>query len=174
MIDADAIAREVFEPTEPTYVKVVDCFGEEIVKPDGSIDRQRLGEIVFNDPEKLQHLNTLVHNDIFDIIMSRKKARMDEKHRLIVLDIPLLYETGYEKYVDEVMVVYTDFNTQLKRLKRRDGLTEDEAIKRIASQESLEIKKEKADVCIDNNGTVEQTIKQLEDWLTSNRYSSRL
>ncbi|WP_423189714.1 dephospho-CoA kinase [Alkalibacterium sp. f15] len=174
VIDADIIARGVMEPDEPTYSKVVDFFGDEIVNRDRSINRKRLGEIVFGDSEKLRHLNALVHEDIFNEIMKKKKEMSERKEPLIIMDIPLLYETGYEKYVDEVMVVYTDYVTQLNRLKNRDQLTEAEAIERIEAQESLEIKKNKADVIIDNNGTIHQTILQIDEWLTKNGYSSPL
>ena len=174
VIDADLIARDVMEPDEPAYLKVVDYFGKEIVNTDRFIDRKRLGDIVFNDDEKLSHLNNLVHDIIFQEIMNKKKTLSKENQSLIVLDIPLLYETGYDKYVDEVMVIYTDFTTQLTRLKQRDQLTEEEARNRIASQEPLEAKKIKADVVIDNNGTISQTIRQVDDWLTEKGYSSPL
>ena len=174
VIDADLIAREVMQPDEPAYLKVVDYFGKEIVNADRSIDRKRLGDIVFNDDEKLRHLNDLVHEIIFSEIMNKKKTLSKQEHSLIVLDIPLLYETGYDKYVDEVMVIYTDFTTQLTRLKQRDQLTEEEARNRIASQEPLETKRIKADVIIDNNGSVRQTIRQVDDWLTEKGYSSPL
>ncbi|MDZ7834262.1 MAG: dephospho-CoA kinase [Alkalibacterium sp.] len=162
------------EPDEPAYLKVVDYFGKEIVNADRSIDRKRLGAIVFNDDEKLSHLNDLVHEIIFSEIMNKKKTLSKQDQSLIVLDIPLLYETGYDKYVDEVMVIYTDFTTQLTRLKHRDQLTDEEARNRIASQEPLETKRKKADVIIDNTGSVRQTIRQVDDWLTEKGYSSPL
>ncbi|OJF95752.1 dephospho-CoA kinase [Alkalibacterium sp. 20] len=174
VIDADVIARTIMEPDEPTYAKVVDFFGGEIINKDRSINRKRLGEVVFDDKEKLRHLNALMHEDIFNEIMKKRLEMSERKYPLIVIDIPLLYETGYEKYVDEVMVVYTDYATQLSRLRNRDQLTEAEAVKRIEAQESLETKKNKADVVIDNNGTIHQTIHQIDEWLTKNGYSSPL
>ncbi|WP_410262261.1 dephospho-CoA kinase [Alkalibacterium sp.] len=172
VIDADIIAREIMEPGESTYSKVVDYFGGEIVNKDRSINRKLLGEIVFSDNDKLRHLNALVQKDIFNEMMERKKEMCERGYPLIVMDIPLLYEIGYDDYVDEVMVVYTDYATQLSRLRNRDQLTEEEAVKRIEVQESLEIKKNKADVVIDNNGTISQTIQQIDEWLTKNGYSS--
>lgn len=174
VIDADVIARRMMEPDGPTYSKVVDFFGGEIVNEDRSINRKRLGEIVFTDSEKLGHLNTLVQEDIFKEIMKKRNEMSKGEHPLIVMDIPLLYETGYDKYVDEVMVVYTDYATQLSRLRNRDQLTEAEAIKRIEAQESLENKKNKADVVIDNNGPIHHTVHQIDEWLTKNGYSSPL
>lgn len=174
VIDADLIAREVMEPDKPAYHKVIDFFGPEIVNKDQSINRKRVGEIVFSDPEKLKMLNEMVHSEIFSEIMKRKTELIEAGHPLIVLDIPLLYETGYDEEVDCVMVIYIDSAIQLNRLKKRDELTDEEAIKRIESQESLEMKKDKADVVINNNGTIEQTMDQIDNWLTENGYSSPL
>lgn len=174
VIDADIIAREVMEPDELAYKKVINFFGKDILHTDKSINRQKLGEIVFSDRDKLNRLNTLVREEIFNAIMTKKDKLDGQGHRLIVLDIPLLYEAGYDIYVDEVMVVYTDYKTQLERLIKRDGLTEIAAIKRIEAQESLESKKEKADVLIDNTGTIEETKQQIANWLTKKGYSSPL
>lgn len=116
----------------------------------------------------------MVHSEIFSEIMKRKTELIEAGHPLIVLDIPLLYETGYDEEVDCVMVIYIDSAIQLNRLKKRDELTDEEAIKRIESQESLEMKKDKADVVINNNGTIEQTMDQIDNWLTENGYSSPL
>ncbi|MER2063038.1 MAG: dephospho-CoA kinase [Alkalibacterium sp.] len=174
VVDADVIARAVMEIDEPAYKKVTEFFGTAILNPDRSINRQLLGEIVFNDSEKLSLLNTLVQKEIFRAIMKKKAELSSSEHDLIVLDIPLLYEAGYDKVVDEVMVVYVDYETQLNRLKKRDQLTEAAAVKRIEAQESLEAKKVKADVLIDNTGTVEQTKNQIDSWLTKNDYSSPL
>ncbi|GEK89237.1 dephospho-CoA kinase [Alkalibacterium putridalgicola] len=174
VIDADVIAREVMEPGEPAYLKVIECFGREILNKDRSIDRKTLGDIVFNDSEKLKQLNALVQKEIFAEIMKKKSELSADEHKLIVLDIPLLYEAGYDQAVDEVMVVYVDYSTQLSRLKKRDQLTESAAVKRIEAQEPLKSKKDKADVVIDNSGTREQTKQQIDDWLTKNDYSSPL
>lgn len=174
VIDADIIAREVMEPDQPAYKKVTDFFGQDILEPDRSINRQKLGGIVFSDSEKLSRLNSLVQKEIFNAIMKKKNELNKQKNTLLVLDIPLLYEAGYDKYVDEVMVVYVDYDTQLSRLIDRDQLTEAAAMNRIGAQEPLESKKEKADVVINNNGTIEQTKQQIDDWLTENDYSSPL
>lgn len=172
VVDADVIAREVMEPEEPAYRKVVEFFSQDILNPDHSINRERLGDIVFSDSEKLRQLNTLVQKEIFNTIMKKKNELIGQENTLIILDIPLLYEAGYDKYVDEVMVVYTDHATQLTRLRKRDQLSEAAAIRRIESQEPLESKKARADVVIDNNGTIEQTKRQVDVWLTKNEYSS--
>lgn len=172
VIDADEIAKEIMKTDEPTYSKVVAFFGEEIINEDRSINRQRLGDIVFNDEDKLLQLNALVQKDIFKEIMNKKTHYSNGDYSLIVMDVPLLFETGYDKYVDEVMVVYVDYATQLERLQKRDQLTKGEAVNRIKAQESLETKKKKADILIDNSGTIEETICQVDDWLTINGYSS--
>ncbi|SFB83742.1 dephospho-CoA kinase [Alkalibacterium subtropicum] len=174
VIDADVIARKVMEPGEPAYLKVIEHFGQEILNKDRSINRKKLGNIVFNDSEKLRQLNALVQKEIFTEIMKKKRELSQNEHKLIVLDIPLLYEAGYDKAVDEVMVVYVDYSTQLSRLKKRDQLAEGAAVKRIEAQEPLKSKKDKADVVIDNSGSREQTKRQIDDWLTENDYSSPL
>ncbi|GEK91439.1 dephospho-CoA kinase [Alkalibacterium kapii] len=171
VIDADIIARKVLEPGEPAYLKVIEHFGEEILDADKSINRKRLGDIVFNDQDKLKRLNELVEKEIYKELIRKKKELMQKDHSLIVVDIPLLYEAGYEKVVDKVMVVYTDSSTQLERLKKRDELKEADALKRIRSQQPLNEKKEKADIVIDNNSTLEQTKKQVDQWLEKNRLS---
>lgn len=171
VIDADIIAREIMEKDRPTYLKVVDCFGEDILNADRSINRRKLGDLVFNDAEKLHQLNALVQKDIFKKIMEKRNSYIDDDHSLIIMDIPLLYETGYDKLVDEVMVVYADPATQLSRLMKRDNVSEKDALSRIHSQESLELKKNKADIVINNNGTLEETLLQIKVWLRKKGYS---
>ncbi|MDN6194542.1 MAG: dephospho-CoA kinase, partial [Alkalibacterium sp.] len=174
VIDADIIARKVMEPEEPAYLKVIDYFGSEILDVNNVINRKKLGDIVFSESEKLNVLNKLVQKEIFNEIMRQKDELCDHKAPMIVLDIPLLYEAGYHNSVDKVMVVYVDEGTQLKRLKKRDALSETAAIQRIKTQMPLIEKKERADIVIDNNGTLDQTRKQIDTWLNKNSLSSQL
>lgn len=165
VIDADIIARKVMEPGEPTLKKVVDAFGQDILMNDGTLNRKQLGELVFGHPEKLEHLNKLVQNAIYKKILSEKEEYISQGVPLLVLDIPLLFEANYEEEVDEIMVVYSTYENQLKRLMKRNHLSEAEANARIQSQLSLDIKKEKADSVIDNNGTIEKTLEQVDAWV---------
>ena len=170
VVDADKGARQVMEPGQAAYHDVVKTFGQEILTKDGTIDRTRLGAIVFNDPTKLSKLNETVHSHVLNWIKEEKDKLIKAGHPLVVLDIPLLYEIGFENEVDAVMVIYVDPETQLKRLMKRDGLSDRDAQKRIDAQESIDIKAEKADVIIDNRGSIEETENQLRTWLDYNGY----
>lgn len=169
IVDADLIAREVMRAGTPTVQKIAETFGPEFLLEDGEVDRQRLGTTIFNDPEKRQTLNEIVQGEIRQEILAAKEALLAENHPLIVLDIPLLYEEAYETEVDEVLVVFVDEETQCKRLLQRNPeLSEAEARQRIAAQLPLTEKAATADILIDNNGTVEATLKQVNDWLRAN------
>lgn len=170
VIDADKGARHVMEPGQAAYRAVVECFGQDIVTGDGTIDRARLGAIVFNDPDKLNKLNKTVHNHILNWMKTEKGKLIKAGHPLIVLDIPLLYEIGFENEVDAVMVIYVDPDTQLKRLMKRDNLSEADAQLRIDAQESIDSKAEKADIIIDNRVSIEELENQLRTWLDYNGY----
>lgn len=170
VVDADKGAREVMKPGHTAYKKVVKLFGETIVNDDGTIDRKKLGSIVFNDQKKLSALNGIVHKDIYKWIQEQKDSYIREGHPLIVLDIPLLYESGVDFGADEIMVVATDRITQIERLMKRDNLSKNDALSRILSQESIDSKVDKADVVIDNNGTLEDTYHQLNAWLSQKGY----
>lgn len=169
VIDADLIAREVMEPGESTLEEVVDAFGQEILTSEGRLNRKKLGKRVFGQPENLELLNKLVQRAIYKKITAKIEDYVSRGTPLLVLDIPLLFEAGYEKEVDEIMVVYATYENQLQRLMNRNQLTEAEADARIQSQFSLNLKKEKADCVIDNNGTVEQTIEQVDAWLSKKK-----
>lgn len=170
VVDADKGARHVMEPGQAAYHAVVKTFGQEILNGDGTIDRTRLGAIVFNDPDKLKKLNETVHSHVLNWIRDKKNKLINADYPLVVLDIPLLYEIGLEDEADVIMVIYADPETQLKRLMKRDGLSEREAQKRIDAQESIDSKAEKADVIIDNRGSIEETEDQLRTWLDHNGY----
>ena len=168
IVDADLIARRVVEPETEGLAKIVAHFGQGIIKKDGSLDREKLGALVFSQPEKRLTLNAILSQYIRRAIEEETAALVNEKHPLVVLDIPLLYEVGYESDCDAVMVVYTTVEEQLKRLMTRNQLTEEEALNRIASQKSIEDKKMRADSVIDNNGARDQTYEQVETWLKNN------
>ncbi|PRY84002.1 dephospho-CoA kinase [Alkalibacterium olivapovliticus] len=170
VVDADIGAREIMEPGQKTYAKVIGLFGDTILNENRTIDRKKLGSIVFNDKDKMDQLNAVVRKDIYDWIQKEKEGFINSGYPLIVLDIPLLYEAGYDSEVDAVMVIVTNEATQLKRLMERDNISESEAISRIKSQHPISSKQIKADIVIDNNGTIEQTYEQLNTWLTQNGY----
>ncbi|NLJ83303.1 MAG: dephospho-CoA kinase [Halanaerobiaceae bacterium] len=154
IIDADKIAHEIMEKGKPAYWQVIEAFGRGILAENGEIDRSRLGKIVFNDPEQKKTLEEITHPQVIRE-MREKIEEYRAENKVIVLDIPLLFEAGLEFMVDEIWVVYVDRETQLQRLMARDGLSYQEANKRIQAQMSLEEKRELADFLIDNRSTIE-------------------
>jgi len=166
IVDADKVARKVMQAGEPTVATIGDKFGPEYVLDNGEINRELLGETIFTYPEKRKQLDGIVQGVIYEEMMRQKEALVAEGHPVILLDIPLLYENEYETEIDEVLVVYVDSPTQRERLlKRNPELTEEEALNRIYSQIPLEDKAKRADVLIDNNGTIKQTLRQVDRWL---------
>lgn len=169
LIDADVVAHDVMRAGEPVVREIADAFGAEYILENGEIDRARLGQTVFANPYKRKQLNGIVQGKIRQEIERLIKAELAKEPDLIVLDIPLLYEAKYDYQVDLVMVVYVDGETQKRRLlKRNTDLTEEDVKYRIKSQMPLELKAEKADVIIDNNGTIEETVAQIEMWVQAN------
>ena len=170
VIDADRIAHEVMKAGEPTVEEIRQAFGDQVIQEDGEIDRDKLGAIVFDSDEKRDTLNRIVHGEIRKLIKEQKDQLIEENHPLIVLDIPLLFEAGYKDEVDEVLLVYVDRETQIERLLTRDShLTRQDAINRIQAQMSLEEKVKRADIKINNERTIEDTIQQVEKWLDATK-----
>ena len=161
VVDADQLAHEVVEPGEPSLAEIVAAFGDELLQPDGRLDRARLAAIVFKDAAARARLEAITH--------PRIRRRLDEevaarrlRPGLLVLDIPLLYERPPNDTIQAVVVVWVDPATQLKRLLER-GLDEVDARSRIAAQLPLDAKREMADYVIDNSGSRQQTRRQVEE-----------
>ena len=167
VVDADAIAREVVAPGHPVLDEVVRHFGQAILREDGSLDRQKLGQIVFQDAEKRKELERIMHPAIRSIMLERMhEAEKEHPDTLVVADVPLLYESDIAHLFDEVMVVYAPRHVQLKRLMERNGLNEEEARARIEAQMDIELKKAKADIVIDNSGSLQDTEQQVDRFWT--------
>ena len=166
VIDADIVAREVVEPNTTGLNQIVAHFGEEILLSNGKLNRKKLGSIIFEDEKKREQLNTILSKEIRQNILEKVTYFQSRKAPLIVLDIPLLYEGAYDEMVDSVMVCYVPKQVQLTRLMSRDHLSKADALNRINSQMDLEEKKRLADVVIDNSGSIEETLKQVDNWLT--------
>ncbi|MFD8251147.1 dephospho-CoA kinase [Streptomyces werraensis] len=149
LIDADRIAREVVEPGTPGLAAVVEAFGEEILAEDGSLDRPRLGALVFSDPEKLAMLNSIVHPLVG--ARSREREEAAPADAVVVHDVPLLTENGLAPLYDVVIVVDASPETQLDRLVRLRGMSEEDARARMAAQATREQRRAIADVVIDND-----------------------
>jgi dephospho-CoA kinase len=172
VIDADAIAREVVEPGTEGLAQVVGVFGPEVLLPDGGLDRPRLGEIVFADPDLRGKLNEIVH--------PRVGARMAELEReagpasIVVHDVPLIVESGRTDAYDLVVVVDVPPRVQVDRLVRRRGMTREQAEARMAAQASREQRLAIADIVIDNSGSLAELDRQVGDlWSELRRRSVR-
>lgn len=167
LIDADVIAREVMMPGHPVLAAAVQRFGQAILNADGTLDRKKLGSIVFQHPEERKALEAITHPAIRKEMRERAAAyEMQYPDKLVVSDIPLLYESGLEDGFEEIMVVYVPREVQLERLMSRDQMTLADAEARIAAQMDIERKKEQANIVIDNSGSWAQTEKQLQAFLT--------
>ncbi|WP_330457171.1 dephospho-CoA kinase [Streptomyces sp. NBC_00820] len=149
LIDADRIAREVVEPGTPGLAAVVEAFGQEVLAPDGSLDRPKLGSIVFADPAKLATLNAIVHPLVG--ARSRELESAAAADAVVVHDVPLLTENGLAPLYDLVIVVDAGPGTQLDRLVRLRGMTEADARARMAAQATREQRVRIADIVIDND-----------------------
>ncbi|MBT2488646.1 dephospho-CoA kinase [Streptomyces sp. ISL-96] len=150
LIDADKIAREVVEPGTPGLAAVVEAFGEDVLAADGTLDRPKLGAIVFADAARLATLNAIVHP-----LVGARSAELERAagaDAVVIHDVPLLTENGLAPLYDLVVVVDASPQTQLDRLVRLRGMTEDEARARMAAQASREQRLAIADVVIDNDG----------------------
>lgn len=170
VIDADLVAREAMEIGQPAFRKVVEAFGETILTSEGALNRKALGKLIFDDTAKRKKLNAIVQEDIRQRIDHQKADFIQKEVPLVILDIPLLFEAGYEDEVNAVMVIYVDTKTQIKRLIKRDNLTEEDALKRINAQHSIKDKVDKADIVINNNNSIEETQKQLAEWIMTNGF----
>ncbi|MDH4329433.1 MAG: dephospho-CoA kinase [Nitrospira sp.] len=155
VIDADALAREVVTPGKPAWKEIVKTFGKEVLNPDRTINRQALGAIIFRDPAKRQTLERIIHPRVAreQMRLTRVAAKRDP-HAVVIYDVPLLFEAGIDKRVDITIVVNADRETQIARLKKRNGLSRAEAIRRIKSQMPLAKKRQRADFVLD--GTIEK------------------
>jgi dephospho-CoA kinase len=170
IVDGDIIAREIVEPGQPALKEIITAFGSQILETNGSLNRKKLGEIIFNDSEKRTHLNKIMSPYLRKAILTELELKKQQAP-LVILDIPLLYEGGYEQFVDQVAVVYVPEKIQLQRLMLRDQLTAEEAQQRIDSQWSIEQKKQQAEIIFDNQGTKEDTEKAVKEWLSANHFS---
>ena len=165
VIDADKIARMVVEPGKAAWLEIVAHFGEAILQADQSIDRIQLGNIIFNDAKEKEVLERITHKQIQMEIERQLDECAKKQAEIVVLDVPLLYEVGWDTMVNAVWVVYVNEANQLKRLMQRNHWSADEAKARISSQMCLAEKSEKANLVIDNNGDFDYTREQvLSGW----------
>jgi dephospho-CoA kinase len=161
IIDADSLARDVVRPRTMAWREIVKCFGKSILNPDLTINRHALGIIVFHDRRKLRQLERIIHPRV-----AREKERLVHRiakrtpHAVVVYEVPLLFEAGADKRVDTILVVTAGRETQITRLKKRNGLSRAEALRRITSQMPLNKKARLADIVL--NGSKSRSLLKNE------------
>ncbi|MDD3364756.1 MAG: dephospho-CoA kinase [Syntrophomonas sp.] len=162
IIDGDETAHQLMEPHKAAWEDIVQAFGREILNPDMTINRLKLGAIVFEDDEQLEVLNRITHPLVLESFKSQiLQIKAIQHDAVVIMDVPLLYEAHMDKLCDQVWVVWVDRETQIKRLMERNHFTREEAVKRIKSQMSLDEKAKRADVVIDNSNNIEETIRSI-------------
>jgi len=160
LISADEIAHKLARPGTSVYRKIVSAFGKGMIKKDRSIDRLKLAEAAFSSSMLLNKLNRIMHPEVIRII---KKEIGRKRNKVLLLDVPLLFETGLHRLADKVIVVKATRQQQVKRILRKSALSEKDVLKRIRAQMPLPEKVRRADFLIDNSGTLDSTKKQVEN-----------
>lgn len=159
IVDSDVLARRVVEPGTPGLASVIGRFGEEVILPDGSLDRQRLGQIIFSDDAAREALNAIIHPRVREL--ANRIQESAPPGSVVVQVIPLLVETGLDRYFDTIVVVDVPEREQIDRLIARNALTRDQALARIRAQAPRSQRAAAATHVIDNAGTREQTLEQV-------------
>ncbi|MBE5761622.1 MAG: dephospho-CoA kinase [Clostridiales bacterium] len=168
IVDADEISRSLTAPGGRALIKIRESFGDKVFSGD-ALDRKALAGEVFSDKEKLQKLNSILHPLIFEQMFLEINEAVNGGAKHVIADVPLLFETGFEKHCDEIWLVYTDEKTQLERIVKRDNCTEEAAKARIANQMPVSEKMKKSDRLIDNSGDLDSLFKQVENlWQSIN------
>ncbi|MFC1977765.1 dephospho-CoA kinase [Chloroflexota bacterium] len=163
VLDADKVGHEAFKPDTEAWREVVAAFGRQIIAPGGEIDRKKLGEIVFSQPESLSRLNQIMHPRMYDMM----KVQIEEYRRqgadVVVLEAAVLIEANWTSLVDEVWVTVAREAAVLERLKQQRGLAEEQTLARIRSQLSAEERAKHADVVINNDGDLDEMKSKVKE-----------
>lgn len=163
VICADELAKEVVRPGSQGLAEIQRTFGSDILDEEGNLDREAMARLVFQNESKRKILESLIHPRVAEEQNKRLTALEDQGQSVAIVDIPLLYEVGWERFVDLVIVVYIPRHIQEERLMNRDGMSAGDARSRLDAQMSIEEKKRRADRVIDNRTTVERTRRQVEN-----------
>ncbi|MGE7622694.1 dephospho-CoA kinase [Viridibacillus sp. NPDC096237] len=161
IVDADIVARVVVEPGTETLRNIVEAFGEDVLLDDGTLDRPKLGNIIFHKPAARKTLNDIIHPAIRREMLRQRDELLKHGARFVIMDIPLLFESHLQHFVEKILVVSVTEETQLRRLMERNNLSEKEAKARISSQLPLSEKEKGADAVIYNNESLKSTSEQL-------------
>lgn len=173
VIDADALAREVVQPGKPAWREIVKAFGKTVLNPDRTLNRPALGTKVFGHPAKLRQLEHMIHPRVAreQRRLTRQAARKDP-NAVVIYDVPLLFEAGIDERVDTTIVVTADRETQIARLKKRNGLSRAEALRRINSQMPLAQKRRRANYVLNGTLSLPELRKQVGSLLRLLRASA--
>lgn len=172
VVDADLIARQVVEPGEPLLGCLEKSFGSEIIKEDKSLDRKALAALVFSDKEKKKELDHLMHSRIIQIIDQQIEEFQKQDVPGILIDAPLLFETGLDKRCDRTWLLTAELNLRIARVCARDGMIPEEVKARVRNQMDDEQKRALADRVIDNSGTRQELCKKLDEMLKQEGYEA--
>jgi dephospho-CoA kinase len=167
VIDADQLAREAVRPGERTLDEVAARFGRDVIRPDGTLDRSRVGEIVFADTEARRDLERITHPRITELMHERIAAALASPAPLVAVDVPLLFENAREAMFEGVLLVYAPRDVQLRRLFDRSGLDEAAALQRLAAQLPIDEKRDRATWIIDNGDGLDATSLAVDRWWES-------
>ncbi len=162
IIDTDLIAREVVEPGQPVLREIEDYFGKDVINSDGTLNREKVRAQIIRDPEKRNRLNAITHPRINQIVMERIATFNQMKDGMpVIIDVPLLYESGWDRFFPDAILIYVPEPVQLERLMARDRLDRHTAELTVAAQMNIEDKKGKARFVIDNTGSLDETRRQV-------------
>jgi dephospho-CoA kinase len=165
IIDADKLGHSVILPNKPVWKKIVKIFGKDILQNDLTIDREKLGKIVFANQALLKKLNEITHPEITKIIkkeINLARNATNNQGKVLIVDAALIYEAKIDRFMDKIIVVYIDEDEQIKRLIKRNNLSKEEALQRIKSQIPMKEKVKMTDYVIDNSNSLDKTREQVE------------
>jgi dephospho-CoA kinase len=175
VISADLVGHEVYTPGRPSYHELIEAFGPRVVAPDGSIDRKRLGSIVFADPKELAKLNAIVHPRMKGMMRERLQEMERDGLDVAVIEAAILLEAGWDDLTDEIWVTVAPPETAAHRVAERSRLPLEQVLERIRSQMTNEERTKRADIVIDTSGDMESTRRQAaEQWADLKRRLSTI
>ena len=162
VIDADRIGHEIMQPGMPILIELAMVFGGDILDDNGVLNRKKLAEAAFDDPQNKKMLDSITHKEIFEEIRRRMDILSDQGVKIVFLDAALLFETGLENTCEQTWLIDAEDKIRIKRAMDRDGSTRDQVLARLKNQMSSEEKRKRASHIIDNSGDLEQLYKQLD------------
>ncbi len=165
VIDADQVSRDIVKPGMKATKAIESIFGNDMINLDGSLNREKLGDVVFSDKEKLNILNKITHKEILDNIKMKLQELEGGNSTLLFIDAPLLFETGLDSLAQETWVIDTPEKLRIERVKKRDSICVDKIKSRIASQMEQSLKNKKATIVIDNSLGMEELHKKIDQLL---------